>query len=69
MVSGSTKNRIKGRATQAKGKAKELAGDATGNDRLKTSGEGDRAKGKAQAMAGDAGNAAKRLVRKAKGKD
>jgi uncharacterized protein YjbJ (UPF0337 family) len=47
------KDRVKGSATQAKGKVKEVAGKVTGDAKLKGEGKADQAKGKIQnAMGG-----------------
>jgi uncharacterized protein YjbJ (UPF0337 family) len=40
------KDRIKGSAEQAKGKVKEVAGNATGDEKMKTEGQTDQIKGK-----------------------
>jgi uncharacterized protein YjbJ (UPF0337 family) len=42
------KDRVKGSATQAKGKVKEVAGKLTGDAKLKGEGQADQAKGKIQ---------------------
>jgi uncharacterized protein YjbJ (UPF0337 family) len=42
------KDRVKGSATQAKGKVKEVAGKVTGDAKLKGEGKADQAKGKIQ---------------------
>jgi uncharacterized protein YjbJ (UPF0337 family) len=42
------KDRVKGSATQAKGKVKEVAGKVTGDAKLKSEGQADQAKGKIQ---------------------
>ncbi len=42
------KDEVKGAANDAKGKIKEAAGKATGNERLEAEGLGDQAKGKVQ---------------------
>jgi uncharacterized protein YjbJ (UPF0337 family) len=42
------KDRVKGSATQAKGKIKEVAGKVTGDAKLKSEGKADQAKGKIQ---------------------
>jgi uncharacterized protein YjbJ (UPF0337 family) len=42
------KDRIKGSATQAKGKVKEVAGKVTGDAKLKSEGQADQVKGKIQ---------------------
>jgi uncharacterized protein YjbJ (UPF0337 family) len=53
------KDQIEGRLEQAKGKVKEVAGNAVGNDRLKNEGRADQAGGKVQATYGDAKERAK----------
>jgi uncharacterized protein YjbJ (UPF0337 family) len=47
------RDQVKGRATQAKGKVKEAAGKAMGNERLKSEGQIEKAGGKGQALVGD----------------
>lgn len=47
------RDQLKGRGTQAKGKAKEAAGKAVGNERLRTEGQIEQIGGKGQAVAGD----------------
>ncbi len=42
------KDRVKGSATQAEGKIKEVAGKVTGDAKLKSEGKADQAKGKIQ---------------------
>ena len=42
------KDRVKGSATQAKGKVKEVAGKVTGDAKLKSEGQADQARGKIQ---------------------
>jgi uncharacterized protein YjbJ (UPF0337 family) len=42
------KDRVKGSATQAKGKIKEAAGTVTGDAKLKSEGKADQTKGKIQ---------------------
>jgi uncharacterized protein YjbJ (UPF0337 family) len=42
------KDRIKGSAEQAKGKAKEFAGKVTGDEKTRAEGQADQVKGKAQ---------------------
>jgi uncharacterized protein YjbJ (UPF0337 family) len=42
------KDRIEGSAEQAKGKIKEVAGKALGDEKLKTEGKADQVKGKVQ---------------------
>lgn len=46
------KDRIKGSAEQAKGKVKEFAGKATGDEKLKQEGKADQVKGKVQNAVG-----------------
>lgn len=58
-------DQVKGRAEQAKGKTKEVAGKVVGNDRLKNEGRVDQAAGKGQATYGDAKEKAKDLIDKA----
>ncbi|RZI80983.1 MAG: CsbD family protein [Rubrivivax sp.] len=48
------KDQVSGRADDVKGKIKEAAGKAVGNDRLKTEGQANQVKGKVQAGFGDA---------------
>lgn len=48
-----SKDQIKGRVNEAKGKVKEVAGDLVGNDRLKAKGKVQKNLGKAQAKYGD----------------
>jgi uncharacterized protein YjbJ (UPF0337 family) len=48
------KHQVEGRAEQAKGKVKEVAGKAVGNDRLQGEGRADQVAGKTQANYGDA---------------
>jgi uncharacterized protein YjbJ (UPF0337 family) len=47
------RDQIKGRGTQAKGKVKEAAGKAVGNERLKAEGQIEQMAGKGQAAVGD----------------
>ena len=47
-------DRIEGSAKQMKGKVKEAAGHAVGNDRLRAKGEVEQVAGKTQAEYGDA---------------
>ena len=42
------KDRVKGSATLAKGKVKEVAGKVTGDAKLKSEGQADQVKGKIQ---------------------
>ena len=46
------KDRIEGSAEQAKGKIKEVAGKALGDEKLKTEGKADQVKGKVQNAVG-----------------
>lgn len=48
------KDQVKGRANQAKGKIKEVAGRATGSKKTEVKGAAEKAGGKAQATYGDA---------------
>lgn len=48
------KDQIKGRAEQAKGKLKEVAGKVVGNERLQADGLGDQVKGRVLKNVGDA---------------
>jgi uncharacterized protein YjbJ (UPF0337 family) len=52
-------DRVKGSAEQAKGKVKEVAGNVTGDEKMKTEGKVDQAKGKAQNAWGSAKDSAK----------
>ena len=49
----STKDKIKGRATQAKGVVKEKAGKATNNPRMRDSGTADKVGGTVRNKVGD----------------
>jgi len=53
------KHQVEGRAEQAKGKIKEVAGKIVGNQRLQGEGLADQAEGKARAGYGDAKEAVK----------
>jgi uncharacterized protein YjbJ (UPF0337 family) len=53
------KNQVEGRAEQAKGKIKELAGKMVGNQRLQGEGLAEQAEGKARAAYGNAKEAVK----------
>ncbi len=59
------KDELEGRTESTKGKIKETAGDATGNERMKNEGAADQAAGKTQETFGKArkkvGDAAKDL--------
>jgi uncharacterized protein YjbJ (UPF0337 family) len=46
------KDRVKGSATQAKGKIKEAVGKVTGDAKLKSEGKADQTKGKIQNVIG-----------------
>jgi uncharacterized protein YjbJ (UPF0337 family) len=56
---GSTADKIKGYANEATGKAKQSAGKAIGNDRLRASGVAQEIKGDAQKAVGKAKGAIK----------
>jgi uncharacterized protein YjbJ (UPF0337 family) len=56
---GSTKDKIKGAANEAMGKAKQGIGEATGDERLEGEGATQEVKGKGQKAVGDAKEAAK----------
>jgi uncharacterized protein YjbJ (UPF0337 family) len=49
-----TSDKVKGKARQATGSAKETAGKATGNEKLEGQGKVDKARGKGQEMVGTA---------------
>jgi uncharacterized protein YjbJ (UPF0337 family) len=51
-VSEMDKDRVEGSAEQAKGKVKEVAGKAVGDEKLKTEGKADQVKGKVQNAVG-----------------
>jgi uncharacterized protein YjbJ (UPF0337 family) len=46
------KDRMDGSAEQAKGKVKEVAGKALGDEKMKTEGKGDQVKGRVQNAVG-----------------
>jgi uncharacterized protein YjbJ (UPF0337 family) len=52
-MKSSTKDRVKGRADEAKGKIKEKAGRALGNPRMEDEGTAERAGGKIQRKIGE----------------
>jgi uncharacterized protein YjbJ (UPF0337 family) len=52
-VKSSTKDKIKGRIEEAKGKVKEKTGEATGDSDLRDRGTGEKAVGKIQRKIGD----------------
>lgn len=54
------KEHVKGALKDTEGKAKEAAGKATGNDKLKTEGKVDQAEGAARKAAGDVKDAVKK---------
>lgn len=58
------KHQVEGRVDQATGKAKEVAGRVTGNEKLEGEGLADQLKGKTQAGYGDAKENAKDSVKK-----
>lgn len=59
------KDQIKGRVGDLKGKVKETAGKAVGNDRLAAEGRVDQLAGKTQAKVGDGKEKLKDLIDKA----
>ncbi len=59
------KSQVKGRAEQAGGKIKEVAGKATGDKDLEAEGRADKDVGKLRSTAGDVKEDIKRTVRKA----
>ena len=52
-MKSSTKDKAEGKKNQVKGKIKETAGKAVGNEDLEAKGKGENLKGKAQEKAGD----------------
>jgi uncharacterized protein YjbJ (UPF0337 family) len=52
-MKSSTQDKAEGTAKDLKGKVKEGAGKAVGNDRLQTEGRADQLEGKAQKKVGD----------------
>jgi uncharacterized protein YjbJ (UPF0337 family) len=56
------KDRIQGSATQAKGKAKEVAGKVTGDTKLENEGKADKAAGKIQNTVGGLKDTVKEAV-------
>ena len=58
------KDRIKGSATNLKGKAKEIAGKATGDAKLKAEGKSDQVAGKLRNAFGRAKDAIRDAARK-----
>lgn len=57
------RDQVKGRAKQALGKTKEVAGKALGNSRIEGTGSAQKAAGKVQARYGDARSDLKRSSR------
>ena len=53
LVKSSTKDKIKGRIDEAKGKVKEKTGEETGDSDLRDRGTGEKAVGKIQRKIGD----------------
>ena len=62
---GSTKDKIKGTANEAMGKAKQGIGEATGDEHLEGEGVMQEVKGKGQTAVGDAKDAAKDALNRA----
>lgn len=58
------KDQVKGRVEDVKGKIKETAGKAVGNDRLAAEGQVDQVAGKTQAKVGDAKESVKKTIDK-----
>lgn len=58
------KDQVAGRAEEAKGKIKEVAGKLVGNEKLQGQGLADQAGGKAQASYGDAKESVKDGIKK-----
>ncbi|MFP5407156.1 MAG: CsbD family protein [Gammaproteobacteria bacterium] len=59
------KDQVKGRAEEAKGTVKEVAGKAVGNEKLESEGKVDKAAGKVQSGYGDAKENVKDAIDKA----
>jgi uncharacterized protein YjbJ (UPF0337 family) len=57
-------DRVKGKAEQGMGSVKEMAGKATGNERLQAEGSAQKTKGKVQDTAGRAKDKAKEITGK-----
>ncbi|RZI65777.1 CsbD family protein [Variovorax guangxiensis] len=57
------KDQVAGRVDQAKGKVKEVAGRATGNESLEAKGVADQASGKVQSTYGDVKEKAKDAIK------
>ena len=62
------KDTAKGRGKQIAGKAREIAGKATGNEEQEAKGKGDQMEGKVQRTYGDAKEKVKDIGRAARGK-
>jgi uncharacterized protein YjbJ (UPF0337 family) len=54
------KDQVKGRVREAKGKVKEIAGNAVGNRRVEAEGDAEQLAGKVQKTYGDAKNEARK---------
>ncbi len=63
-----SKERLEGETSKAKGKVKEGAGKLTGNHRMEAEGKGDQLKGKAQVAASDLKEKASDVADKVKDK-
>lgn len=57
------KNQVKGEMEQGKGKVKEVAGRAVGNDELEREGKRDHAKGTVKESYGDAKSSVKKATK------
>lgn len=57
------KHQVKGRSEEAKGKGKEMAGDALNDNEMKGKGKAQKAGGKAESAYGDAKDDAKKGTR------
>jgi uncharacterized protein YjbJ (UPF0337 family) len=62
---GATKDKVKGAANEAIGKAKQGVGEAAGSDRLQGEGAIQEVKGKGQQALGDAKEATKDAINRA----
>lgn len=58
------KDQVKGHVEDVKGKIKEVAGKAVGNDKLVAEGQVDQLAGKTQAKVGDAKESVKKAIDK-----
>ncbi|MCB5169499.1 CsbD family protein [Streptomyces bambusae] len=54
--------KLKGKAEQVKGKAKEKTGDMTGDESMEMKGKAEQAKGKVEESAADAAHRMKRMT-------